>query len=187
MARKFVFKNIKLRIIAILIFTICSLIVWNWNSKSKTIPTRYLVSLQPEPETIFQNRDISAYDFGGQIVDCFNNFDIPAKGCQLLEKQAREFIYKHWQDKKRAYIILENNCDVCRESYVFIEPDKNGNWHIVWRAEFSDFERGFSFNISNEEMTSVVYKIATAENDWYEIGTKLLSFLDKNGKERHLF
>lgn len=186
MARKIVFKNIKLRLVAILIFAICSFIVWNWNSNNKSIPTRYLVSLQPEPKTIFQDRDISAYEYGGRIADCFNNFDILAKDCRLAEKQAREFIYKHWQDKKRAYIILEFNCDVCNEYYVFIEPDKNGNWHIVWREELSYFERGFSSNISNEEMISVVYKITT-EDDWLEIGTKLLSFLDKDGKEVKLF
>lgn len=185
MKRKLVFKNIKFRFGAILIFAVCSLIVWNWNSRNKTIPTRYLVSLQPQPETIFQDRDISAYDFGGQIVSCFNNFDIPAKDCQQSKKQAREFIYKHWQDRKRAYLILECSYH-CSAYYVFVEPNKNGNWNIVWRSKYSDFERGFSSNISNEEMTSVVYKIATEDN-WSEIGIKLLSFQDKDRKEKYLF
>lgn len=186
MARKFVLKNIKLRLMAILIFAICSFVILNRNSNSESIPARYLVSLQPEPKTIFQNRDLSAYDFGGEIASCFNNVEIPAKDCRRSEKQVREFIYKHWQDKKRAYIILEFNCDSCSEYCVFIEPDKSGYWHIVWRREFSNFERGFSSNISNEEMTSVVYKIA-GEDDWLEIGTKILSFLDKDGEEIHLY
>lgn len=186
MARKFVLKNIKLRLMAILIFAICSFIVLNRNSNSESIPTRYLVSLQPEPKTIFQNRDLSAYDFGGEIASCFNNFEISAKDCRLSEKEAREFIYKHWQDKKRAYIILECNNHYCSEYYVFIEPDRNGNWGVVWRSKTSDSERGFSSNTSSEEVTSVVYKIAV-EDDWLEIGTKILSFLDKDGKEIHLF
>lgn len=187
MARKFVFKNIKLRFIAILIFAVCTLIVWNLSSHNKSSPARFLIQLQPEPETTSQDRDLSGYDFGGSIVSCFNNFEIPAKDCQLLKKQAREFIYQHWQDKKRAYVILEFNCDACHEYYVFIEPNKNGNWRIVWRSKFSDFERGFSSNISNEEMTSVIYKITKDDSQGFVTGTRYLSFVDKDGKEIHLF
>lgn len=185
MARKIVFKNFEYRFIAILVFAICSLVFWNLNEKS--IPSRYLIYLQPEPKTIFQDRDLSTYDFGGQIVDCFNNFNISAQKCHLSEKQAREFIYKHWQNKKRAYIILECNNHYCPEYYVFIEPDKNGNWRIIWRSKFADFERGFSSNISNEEMISVVYEIAKDDSQGFVTGTKYLSFLDKEGKEIHLF
>lgn len=187
MARKIVLKNIKYRFVAILVFAICSLIFWNSNENEKSTTSRYLVSLQPKPETIFQDRDLSAYDFGGKIVDCFSNFSISAKDCQLSKKQSREFIYEHWQDKKRAYIILECNNHHCPEYYVFIEPDKNGNWHIVWRSEFSYFERGFSSNISNKEMTLVIYKIAKDDEQGFVIGTGYLSFLNKDGKEIHLF
>lgn len=187
MARKFVFKNIKFRLFAILIFAVCTFTGWSLNSNNKSIPTRYLVYLQPEPKTIFQDRDLSVYDFGGQIAHCYNNFSIPAKECQLSEIQAREFIYKHWQQKKRAYIILGCNGH-CKEYYVFIEPDINGFWRIVWRAEFSDFERDFSTNILNEDITSVVYKIAKEDEfSSYEVGTKYLSFLDKSGKETHIY
>ena len=186
MTRKLVFKNVELRFIAILIFAVCTLIVWNLSPQNESISTSFLVQLQPKPETVFQDRDLSKYAFGGSVVSCFNNFEIPAKDCQFLRKQAREFIYKHWQEKKRAYIILECNGH-CKEYYVFIEPDKNGDWHIIWRAEFSDFERAFSSNISNEEMTSVIYKIANDDSQGFVIGTRYLSFLNKDGKEIHLF
>ncbi|MEP7038309.1 MAG: hypothetical protein ABI891_08200 [Acidobacteriota bacterium] len=184
MARKFVLKNIRFRLISILIFAICLLIVWNWNSTDKTIPTRYLVSLQPEPETIFQDRNMSIYDSGGQVDICFNNFVHPLKECKNLQKGAREFIYKHWQEKRRAYIILEFDGEGGGEYNVFIEPNKNGNWHIVWRSKYSNFERGFSSNILDEQMTSVKYKTATDTEDDYpfEVGTKYLIFFDKTGK-----
>ncbi len=184
MARKIVFRNIEHRLTALLLFAVCSLIVLSWNSSDKSIPTQYLVHLQPKTETIFQDRDLSTYDFGGQIPDCFNNFDIPSKDCQQIEKQVREFIYKHWEDKKRAYLILECNAH-CGEYYVFIEPNKNGDWRIIRRSEFSNFERGFSTNISNEIITSIKYKTATDSEDDYpfEIGTKYLIFFDKEGKK----
>lgn len=192
MTRKFVFKNIKLRLVSIFVFAACSLIVWNWNSDNKSIPARYLVFLQPAPKTIFQDRDMSIYDLGGTITDCFNTGPISnkeLKDCMVSEKQAREFIYRHWQDKKLAYISFKKNCDACKETHVFIEPDEKGDWHIVWRSNFSDFERGFSSNISDEEMTSVKYKTATDTEDDYpfEIGTKYLIFLDKENNIAGLF
>lgn len=183
MARKLTFKNIKIRFVAILIFAICSFIVWNWNSYNKPIPSAYRVFLRPKPakpETIFQDRDMSIYDFGGRVKSCFNGYGFQTKDCQSVTKnQSREFIYKHWQDKKRAYIILLFDGEGGGEFHVFIEPDKNYNWHIVWRAEFNDF----SSNIQNDEMTALKYKFATKEDYPFRIGTKYLSFLDKDGKE----
>lgn len=103
MARKFVLKNIERRFVAIVIFAICTLIFWNWNSADKSTQSRYLIHLQQKPETIFQDRDMSMYDLGGTIEDCFNTgliSDKELKNCKTSEKQAREFIYRHWQDKK---------------------------------------------------------------------------------------
>lgn len=180
MVRKLVFKNIKLRFVAILIFAVCSFIVWNWNSYNKPIPSGYFVTLRPKPETIFQNRDMSMYDFGGRVTSCFNGRGFQTKDCELSSKnQAREFIYKHWRGKKQAYIILEFDGEGGGEFHVFIEPDKNNDWYIVWRAEFNDF----SSNVSNEEMKSLKYKIATKDDYPYKVGTKYLSFLAKDGKE----
>lgn len=180
MARKFVFKNIKLRFVAILIFAVCSLIVGNWNSYNKSVPSGFIVFLRPKLETIFQDRDMSIYDFGGRVTSCFNGRGFQTKDCELsTKKQAREFIYKHWQDKKRAYIILLFDGEGGGEFYVFIEPDKNNDWHIVWRAEFEDF----SSNFQNEEMKSLKYKIATKNDYPFKVGTRYLSFLDKDGKE----
>lgn len=180
MARKFVFRNVKLRFFAILIFAICSFIVSSWNSYIKPIPNAFLVFLRPKSETIFQNRDISMYDFGGRVTSCFNGRGFQTEDCQLLLKnQAREFIYKHWQDKKLAYIILEFEGEGGGEFYVFIEPNKDNDWHIVWRAKSKDF----SSYIQNEEMTLLKYKIATKDDYPYKVGTKYLSFLDKDGRE----
>lgn len=77
------------------------------------------------------------------------------------------------------------NCDACHGIHVFIEPDKKGDWHIIWKREYSDFERGFSSNISDEEITSVKYKTTTdIEEDYpFEIGTKYLIFLDKENNK----
>lgn len=182
--KKIVFKNINLRITAILVFLTSLFIVWNWQVYNEPTTARFLVKLQPKSETILQDRDLSVYDFGGRIDNSINNFEISAKSRELAKKNARDFIFKHWQEKKRAYIILEfGGVDNFSEFHVFIEPNSKGEWKILWRKELSDFERGFLPNISNEEMSSVEYKIAAKEDSRFKLGTSYLIFLDNNGEE----
>lgn len=48
--------------------------------------------------------------------------------------QARMFIWKHWQDRKRAYLKLTiSGIDHTDTSHIFVEPDDSGRWRIYWR------------------------------------------------------
>lgn len=181
--RKFVLWNFNLRLFAILTFAVGVSAAWNWQPKSKQTPASFLVHLQSEPETIMQNRNLSDYDLGGQSVDCFNNFDIERKKCEVLRNKARDFILKHWQDKTRAYIIIEfNGVDTFSNYHVFIEPDKNDEWHIIWREEISSFNRGFGGTIVGTDARFVERKRATKNDYPYKLGSSYLVFSDKDGK-----
>ena len=182
--RKFVFKNINLRIAAALFFLVGLFIVSDWQNYNQPAPARFLVKLPPKPETILQNRDLSIYDFGGRIDFTINQLEISAKSRESSQKNARDFIFKHWEEKKRAYIILEfGGVDNFSEFHVFIEPAENGEWKIVWRKKFSDLERGFSSGISSETASWVEYKTAGKEDFPYQTGTAYLIFLDGEGNK----
>lgn len=170
------------RFIAVLCFSIGS-ILWYWQTPSDSVPTSFLVHLQPEPKTIIQNRNLSEYDYGGIISSCFNNFEVSIKECQASEKQARDFILEHWQNKKRAYIIFDYPGSHGIEQHVFIEPNSNGLWEIVWRSDVGTSYRGFGSNIRIKTARFIKTKRATEDDYPHELGTLYLVFLDKDGKE----
>ena len=163
-------------------------IAWQYQTPTESVSTRFLIHLQPEPETIIQNRNLSEYDYGGVIPSCFNNFEISVKECEGSKKRARDFILKHWQNKKRAYIIVEySGSDVFGQQHVFIEPNENNQWEIIWRRDDDTSiisMRGFQSNISVETARFIKTKRATKENEHYphKLGTSYLVFLDKDGK-----
>lgn len=186
--KKIVFKNLQYRILAVLIFAVCVSGIRFWENYNERITGRFLVYLQPESETIFQNRNLSNYDFGGRIMSCFNNFEIPPQICESSQTQARKFILDHWKVKKRAYIILEFNAvDNFSEHWVFIEPDNYGKWQIVWNTEFSRFERGFAKNISSSFATDIKLGFADIHHFPFKRNYSVLLFLDDKGNEIHQY
>lgn len=76
-------------------------------------------------EEIFQGRDISQY----------NKADTSKSGSyKSTQKKMRNFIWKQWQNKKRGYI--ENRLagiDAGQTDHIFIEPDEEGKWKVVWK------------------------------------------------------
>jgi len=98
---KFVFKKYQTSFVAVLVFAVSL----RWIG-IHTMTNSACYSSQPEPETIFQDRDMSIYDLGGLSLIVSIILIFQPKIVNSLKKQAREFIYKHWLDKKRAYIIL---------------------------------------------------------------------------------
>ena len=184
--KRIVIRHFLRRFIAILCLSI-GVIVWYWQTPTDSVPTHFLVYLQSEPKTIIQNRNLSEYDYGGIIPHCLNNFEIPIKECEASENRARDFILKHWQNKKRAYIIIEyGGTDVYGEKHVFIEPNNKGQWEIVRREDvgISNFVmRGFQSNIIVETACFIKTKRATEDDYPHKSGTSYLVFLDKNGKE----
>ncbi len=48
--------------------------------------------------------------------------------------QARTFLFQHWHDRKRAYLILTvSSVDHTGTSHIFVEPDDSGRWRVYWR------------------------------------------------------
>jgi len=90
---------------------------------------------------ITDHRDLTAYDDGGHF-DCRRYTNDSAKDQANAETRisyslndARNFIWKHWQDKtRRGYLrISMNSVDASSTSHIFIEPDAKGDWRVVWR------------------------------------------------------
>jgi len=89
---------------------------------------------------IAQQRDLTMYDDGGHI-NCRMGLvrysgesagDFSPERCQL--PKLRDFVWTHWQTKKRAYIRISfDTVDAVSTSHIFIEPDSDGKWHVVWR------------------------------------------------------
>lgn len=186
--KRLVFRNLQYRVFAVLILAVCVIGVKYWENYNKRITGRFSVYLQPEPETIIQNRNLLNYDFGSRIASCFNNFEIPPQVCESSKTQARNFILDHWKVKKRAYIILEfNGVDNFSEYYVFIEPDNYGKWQIVWNKEFSDFERGFAKNIFSSFATDIKLEFADIHHFPFKRNYSILVFLNDKGNKVHYY
>ena len=55
--------------------------------------------------------------------------------------QARTFLWHHWHDRKRAYLVLTlSSVDATSTSHVFVEPDEVGRWRVYWRGVRHDSE-----------------------------------------------
>ncbi len=78
-------------------------------------------------DDIFQGRDISLYE-KTDTSKC-NNY-------KCIERKMRNFIWEHWNNKKRGYIKHKlQGIDVSYTEHIFIEPDSQENWRVVWKIE----------------------------------------------------
>ncbi len=85
-------------------------------------------------EGITQKRDMSQYKQGAHFVCC--RFIPPSDRTNISvdEKTVRDFVWKHWTEKKRGYIRLSYlGADNSWTTHYFIEPDKNGEWIVLWK------------------------------------------------------
>lgn len=131
---------------------------------------------------LIENRDLSLYDSHSAFSNCFNQgFDgSEFRKCQKELPKTRDFIFQHWKEKKRAYIVYEwTGVDCSGDVHIFIEPDNDGEWHIILRSA-GDFRY--------QELTewvgySLKYKRATDDNYSLEKGTFYLSVRDEKGNE----
>jgi len=81
---------------------------------------------------ITQNRDMSQYDQGGHILCCHPVDD--RKNIMSEEKNVRDFIWRHWTEKKQGYIRLTYmGADNSNTTHYFIEPNGDGEWIVVWK------------------------------------------------------
>jgi hypothetical protein len=140
---KIVARGMNLRAVAIRCFAVGVIVTWMWNGHSTSSPSRFLVHLEPEPETILEDRDLSDYALGGETQDCFNNFEDEPRECEAQREKARDFILRHWRSKRRAYIEVQFNAiDNFSDHHGFIEPNQHGEWEIVWRSPMYLFNYG---------------------------------------------
>jgi hypothetical protein len=136
---------------------------------------------------IAQKRNLTIYDDGGHI-NCRLGMvlysgetanDFSRERCQL--SKLRDFVWEHWQTKKRAYIRISfDSVDAVSTSHLFIEPDRDGQWHVAWRIarhtnEITDIP----------EIRAIRQRPATREDIECRChpGTILLSFIDWEGDE----
>lgn len=48
--------------------------------------------------------------------------------------QARSFLWEHWQNRKRAYLVFtQSSVDHTGTSHLFVEPDDSGRWRVYGR------------------------------------------------------
>ena len=136
---------------------------------------------------IAQKRDLTIYDDGGHIncrlgmvrhSDEATN-DFGREGCQI--PRLRDFVWEHWQSKKRAYIRISfDTVDAVSTSHLFIEPDRDGQWHVAWRIV-----RHLNEITDIPNIRSIRQRPATRDDIECDCdpGTILLSFIDWEGDE----
>ena len=136
---------------------------------------------------VAQQRDLASYASGGHI-NCRDGMvryggesaaDFSSERCQL--PKLRDFVWEHWQAKKRGYIRISfDSVDAVSTSHLFIEPDKDGKWHVAWRivrhlGEITDVP----------DIRAIKQRSAT-RNDFEcrcDPGSMILSFSDWEGDE----
>jgi hypothetical protein len=133
-------------------------------------------------EIIKQGRNLSQYDFGGEVSNCVVVLVRELAKCEKEKGAVRNFILKHWQDKKLAYLVYNvSGMDAGVEYHIVIEPDENGDWRMLWFGERWGMPPNEGTFI--EDVRQVKLKRAGRDDYPYEVGTKYLSFLDKDGQE----
>ena len=92
---------------------------------------------------IIGDRDLTLYADGGtflvgmglEVGTYMPPYSDEFKQTLEVTAQAREFIWDHWTQQRRAYLRLEfTGVDASSTAHLFIEPDDQGRWNIVWRA-----------------------------------------------------
>lgn len=99
-------------------------------------------------------------------------------------KFARDFIWSHWQQKKRGYLVIfKSSVDAGSDYYIFIEPDQRGDWQIVRYSEpWGMFVCPGTID-KLPPIKSVKVRKAT-EDDWpAQLGTYCLRMIDADGDD----
>jgi hypothetical protein len=121
----------------------------------------------PSVQEMAQRRDLSRYANGGEFVLRSSNDAI----------RIRDFIWKHWKAKTRAYLIIKQaGTDTSETRYMFIEPRDNGHWHIVCRDIMRPFPR-------IEEWPEIVSVESTTNTGDGWGGEYMLIFHSQDGKK----
>lgn len=142
----------------------------------------------PTKQTPTADRHLSDYSFGGRIV-CNEGLSRSSSRCQSSYRKARDFIWNHWREKKRAYIVVMiTSPDAGSNVHIFIEPDDANVWRVIWRWEnlycASCPKPDTSGAIhQSREMRSIERKRAGEIDVDVPFGTRYLVFLDADANE----
>ena len=81
---------------------------------------------------IAQGRDLTSYDkIELRDPEPFHPWQKP----NPILAQFRLFLWEHWQNRKRAYLVLTmSSVDHTGTSHVFVEPDDAGRWRVYRRV-----------------------------------------------------
>src|ERR1700730_10105394 len=91
--------------------------------KSSTPDIRATTTPSPTKETSTAGRDVSTYAFGGRL-GCKTPLIRESRRCQSSLRKVRDFIWSHWGDKKRGYVVVTiTSPDAASDVHMFIEPD----------------------------------------------------------------
>lgn len=83
-------------------------------------------------DDVAQGRDLRSYD-RLELADPEPRAAADRRGDWILAK-ARNFLWEHWRDRKRAYLLLTlSSVDATSTSHVFVEKDEIGRWRVYWR------------------------------------------------------
>jgi hypothetical protein len=112
---------------------------------------------------IAQGRDLTKYDkFELRDREHFHPWE---RWYNPILAQARSFLWEHWQNRKRAYLVLTtSSVDHTGTSHVFVEPDDSGRWRVYRRQ------------LDRRELVDepTVYSVAwVIPNGWDRPGTPL--------------
>ena len=138
------------------------------------------------PKTVTGGRDLRAYDFGGRK-GCGNVPYAEYSKCEASIQDARNFIWNHWIDRRRGYVVITMASDDAQsDAHIFIEPDETGQWRVAWT-----WKRIFGFPTTVAGRIDAgpdIYSIERRVQSETEVGcvrsgTLHLSFVDAVGKE----
>jgi hypothetical protein len=127
-------------------------------------------------EEILRNRDLSIYDQGGEYGCAYLPYNSTVAACNESTARARDFIWKHWREKRRGYVrvrlLSEDTFDV---AHFFVEPDDKGAWRVECRL-VRDYEN------AGDWVFASVSRRRARKYDIPPLGTLMLVFRDKDGK-----
>jgi hypothetical protein len=153
---------------------------------------------------IVGDRDLTLYDDGGTFIVGMGlevgTYSPPDSDefRQTLEVTAgaRQFIWDHWTQQRRAYVrLVFTDADWSSSAHVFIEPDAGGGWNIAWRAVLEKNKI-----VDATPITAVKrVRLNVSENRWFFRGAEVpdsevlephdyaLVFVTSDGDERKIF
>jgi len=194
--KRIVFRKLGRRIFAFACIGLGIVAVKLYQQHEQGTGTRFLVQVPAVRESVTGDRDLTRYDYGGEIKGCFTDphsyrleersereIKDEIKRCFAATLEARKFILAHWKSKSIGYILITaTDSEFYLSRYIFIEPDDAGLWRIVIRHRVP-----YNYPSFNSEINiALAYELKIRpkmSSDVDTPGTSLLVFEDKNGKE----